>query len=145
MKFYAEIQQGKMIFTQNQRDLMAELVRVINTGFVELTLKKVANGRTTKQNSFYWGAVIAPLTFEFNELGNDYKPDDVHEFLKNLFLQDEKDLIDKATGEIVDTVKYTKSTTKLSTEEFWEYCEKIRIWALEKLEIELNFENIGNN
>jgi hypothetical protein len=71
-----------------------------------------------EQNRYYRGVVI-PLISQ----STGYTNEEVHELMKKQFLSKRK----KVMGKFIN--KY-KSTTKLSTEEFNEYIEKIRAFAL---------------
>lgn len=90
-----------------------------------LVLKEQKRRRSLNQNSFYWGVVVPAVTGMFREHGNYYDDNDVHEFLKlrvgklaqNMLMPDGK------------VVKSLGSTTKLTTQEFEVYVEKIRAWA----------------
>ena len=94
------------------------------SGPVEVIVKKWRDSRSNKQNRAYWGIIINMLS---QETGND--DETIHEFLKAKFLG-------------VETVKIgnvafqkPKSTPRLNTIEFEEYCKKIRQWAATELNI----------
>jgi hypothetical protein len=111
-KFTGKIKKGK-VHLQNKNSF-DEYARKFEGKNVEITIDRVQQSRTLKQNSYYWGVVIEILTKEFG-----YGPDEIHEALKFLFLK-------KLLNEDLITVK---STTSLTTKEFGEYIEKIKVWA----------------
>lgn len=93
--------------------------------------KKFFPKRSINQNDYYWGAVIDPLA---DFLG--YIPDDMHKELALKFIP--KHLTNRITGEVS---KIGKSTTELTTVEFEQYLENIRIWAAVELEFIIQLPN----
>ena len=73
--------------------------------------------RTNPQNRLYWSVYIKTLADHFG-----MTPDECHENLKLFFNPIDSKLI---PGERVGG-----STTKMTTKEFGEYLDKIKIWAL---------------
>jgi hypothetical protein len=122
-KFYGTIENGKLELINP-----TEYQTYLNTlsGEVELTVKKRTKKRTLSQNAYYWGVVVKMIA---EETGHD--SDEIHELMKQMFL---KDLI-KIKGEIYETVK---STTELETKGFsLDYIERIKYWAMEKLNLNI--------
>ena len=72
--------------------------------------------RSNKQNNYYWKCIVLPIG---DYLG--YYKWEMHELLKVSFLAD--------------------TSKELTAKEFNEYCEKIRIWALQDLGINLMLPN----
>tara|TARA_R100000458_G_scaffold55931_1_gene60362 strand:- start:6562 stop:6795 length:234 start_codon:yes stop_codon:yes gene_type:complete len=68
--------------------------------------------RSLKQNNYYFKCIVLPIG---DYLG--YYKWEMHELLKASFLAD--------------------TSKELTTKEFEDYCEKIRIWALQDLGIKL--------
>jgi chloramphenicol 3-O-phosphotransferase len=81
---------------------------------VEVIVRRKRKQRSDRQNRYYRGVIVRILA---DHLG--YSEDEMHEALKWEFLRVHHD--DKP-----DTVR---STTTLTTLEFEEYCEKVRMWA----------------
>jgi hypothetical protein len=122
-KFYGTIENGKLELINP-----TEYQTYLNTlsGEIELTVKKRTKKRTLSQNAYYWGVVVKMIA---EETGHD--SDEIHELMKQMFL---KDLI-KIKGEIYETVK---STTELETKGFsLDYIERIKYWAMEKLNLNI--------
>lgn len=85
-------------------------------------IRKDKRNRSTVQNSYYWFL----LTMLEQETGND--KNDLHEYFKDKWLMH--------NAEIWGTYfYYAKSTTKLTTLEFEDYLEKIRVFASRELGI----------
>lgn len=91
----------------------------LNGRTLEVRVKPYKKNRTTAQNSLYWMwlGVLA------DDLG--YTEDDLHELFKARFLGVEEKQI---WG---DTVYVARSTTRLTTQQFTEYLEKIEALALQ--------------
>ena len=81
---------------------------------VAVTVSRHRKHRSDRQNSYLWGVVYKLISET-----TGYTTDEAHEAMKMLFLKVHRD-------GLPDTVK---STTKLTTVEFEEYAENIRIWA----------------
>ena len=79
--------------------------------------------RSIPQNSYYHGAIVSVLSEE-----TGYTPDEIHEVLKWKFLKKEVTI----NGESCIS---TKSTRDLSTAEFEDYLDQIRVWASSELGI----------
>ncbi len=84
---------------------------------VEVEVRKYTRSRTLAQNRFYHGVVIPILAGH-----TGYSADEMHEALKLKFL------LDKERNDALPTVR---STTSLTTQEFMEYIEAIRLLAAE--------------
>jgi len=96
-----------------------------NGSEVRLTLSKLGKDRSNSQNRYYHGVVVAILGDHFGEFH-----DDMHENLAWLFLK-------------VQDKPYPKraSTASLSTSEFEDYLEKVRMWALTEHEVRIPLPN----
>ncbi len=85
----------------------------------------VVKSRSNPQNSYYWGVVIDMLSEN-----TGFTPDEMHEVLKNRFLNYSKKLKLHPLGiSNLETQKLTKSTTALTTVEMEGYLSSIRTWA----------------
>lgn len=73
--------------------------------------------RTLTQNAFYWGALVEALADY-----SGYTKDEAHDVLREMFLR-EPPRDHKLPGRI-------RSTTELSTVEFSEYTEKVRVFLI---------------
>jgi len=101
---------------------------------VTVEIKTRRKPRSLKQNSV--------LHWYINEIADEtgIEPDDVKELLRHKYLavditdKDGEIIADKETGEVL---RRYRSTTELSTVEFNEFTEKIRLWANDFLNLQL--------
>lgn len=87
--------------------------------------------RTLDQNAYYFVAIVEPITDRYNELGERFDPDIVHEMLKYRFLRVTR--YNPKTGDV--ETAYVKSTASLSVPEFSFYIEDCIRYAAEDLEL----------
>ena len=97
---------------------------------VTVEVKPRKRYRSTIQNAYYWGIVVAMISERLRELGHDVDRDLTHEFLKGRFLFTE--LLDPSTGEVM---RIPKKTSELTTSEFMDYLEYVKQFAAETLDI----------
>ena len=97
---------------------------------ITITVGEWKPERSTSQNRYYWGVVVATLG---NELG--YSQEEMHAALKYHFLRLEAE---PEHGRILDTVR---STTELTTSEFEDFADRIRMWAASDLGIVIPLPN----
>ena len=121
-KFIVTIQNGKLSFYQNERELFLQNLNNFEGKWAWLTITKFTKQRSLNQNKYYWGVLIKILS---DSIG--YTPDEMHEALKWHFLRvhDERPL---------ETVR---STTELTTTEFEDYLESVRRWAVTDMNIDI--------
>jgi len=77
--------------------------------------------RSNPQNRYFHGVVI-PILSEHT----GHTPEECKEIVKSLFLKKETTIKTK-TG--LKNIKYVKGTSKLRTDEFEIFMERVRIWA----------------
>lgn len=95
-----------------------------------ITIEKVKQIRSMKQNKYYWKIVIPIISESFG-----YTRDEMHQILSGYFL--------KYTNE--DGEEFVTSTTALNKKEFNDYIDKIRHWADEEHEIDIPLPNQMTN
>ena len=123
----AHIKDGTLLIS-NRKRFAADIAKLKN-GMVEITIKR-ANRRSNPQNRYLWGVVYKEIQIRLNELGNDFTPDDVHNFCKGEFL---KVPVLGTGGEVIG---YGPGyTSDLNKEDFGVYLDKVILWAAEFLEI----------
>ena len=112
---------GKLrVFDQKTLDAW----RIKHSGHdVVLSLKIKRKTRSSPQNAYYWGVIIPLITQAINDLGNDFKEEETHEFLKSKFNAKQ---IEVADGHYLDI---PQSTSKMDTVEFMTYIENIQQFA----------------
>ncbi len=85
-----------------------------------IKIEKYRKKRTNQQNRYYRGVILKYLSELFG-----YFDDEMHKEIKKKFLPYER--VNKVTGEVKT---FGGSTKDLNTEQFEEFNNKIRIWAL---------------
>ena len=115
--FTGTVDKGKLILDQPQKYLVQ--IAALNGKRVELVLRKKRNPRTLRQNAYYHGVVLEILSEHFG-----YDHDEMHDALKYQFLRFRSD----KSPDLISV----KSTTKLSTEEFNDYVNRIVRFAADK-------------
>lgn len=123
--------------------LTAGKVRIRNDGLYRETMASWPDGelvitieprhatRSNQQNRWYWGVIVEQISEK-----TGFDPDETHEVLKARFLPKKLALCD-GNGEIQGEYVIGGSTTKLDKVQFGEYCEAIRRWAAESLELQI--------
>ncbi len=98
-------------------------------GEVEVIARRKRATRSDSQNKWYWGCIVEGISEH-----TGYTPDEVHELLKAKFIPKKLAIAD-GNGEIKDEFVIGGTTTRLNKLEFGEYCEAIRQWAAQDLDI----------
>ncbi len=87
---------------------------------------KSTSGKTDKQRAYYFGVIIPKIIEKFEDDGNyDWSEDDIHIFLKSLFLFESKEIDGKF-------FRMPKSLGNASVEEAAEYITKVCLWCSEQ-------------
>ena len=119
MKFRSKIKDGKLILFN--RKLFDNYLLNLEDKHVDLSVKLPSKDRSNNQNRYYWGIVVDIIG---KELG--YTADETHEALKMKFLLDRR-----------GKIPTVRSTTVLTTKEFEDYLEDVRMWASKFLNISI--------
>ena len=102
-------------------------------GIYLVEVKKVRKPRSNDQNGWLWGCIYPLMLDAMVDAGWEFtNTEQLHEFFKAQMTADE--VVNKETGEIV---KFPSSTSRMSTTEFSAYCEKLREYAREYLNIDI--------
>lgn len=96
---------------------------------VEVIIRKRRSKRSDKQSRWYWGGILEALSEK-----TGYTPDELHEYCKARFIPKRLAICD-GNGVVIDDRVVGGSTTKLSREEMADYCEDIRRWAAQDLDL----------
>ena len=112
MKFQATIKSGTL--TLNSSPFFKKQVARLKDGRYTLSLERIKSNRSLNQNRYYFGAVLPPIA-EYT----GYSTEEMHEYYKARFLKKRTLTIGDDEREVVP------SSTKLSTDEFSQYIEKI--------------------
>jgi hypothetical protein len=97
---------------------------------VRVTLVTPKSIRTVKLNRYYWGHVIR-LMAEYT--GDD--TEDLHDQMCARFLKRRIQVVNKHTGEVED-LEVVGRSSKLDSDDFWQFILKVRLFAGEFLGIE---------
>jgi len=122
------------------KHLRKEVVEVFEGRDIEVIFQRKRKRRSDMQNKYYWAVVVPEIVRGMIDLGNEALQmgnNDhvllVHEFLKDTLLDNGVDII----GIEGEMFKMPPSTTRCSTTEFMEFIERARMWAGEKLGINI--------
>ena len=130
-KFYGEIKKGRFTFTDPQQKNRYELYssRYPNDTEMEITISKKfkrrsqgAPGEFTNFNGYLWHVVLRMIGDEIGELDLDQ----VHAWTQI------------AVGNcniMKDGTKVPKGTSEMSGGEFSDYCQRVRVWAAQELNL----------
>lgn len=128
IKFEGEVKGGRLILAHPER-LKVYLNKNFEGKKVEMTFRKLVKQRTDPQVRYYFGVVVKMIQAVFKEGGNDFSAEEVHEFLKSLFLF--KEVVNEKTGEVYKVPLSLSRMGEVSTLLMSEYKEKIQQWAME--------------
>lgn len=129
---FARMSRGKLLI-QDRVDFDRQVSLMNDKWQLEVIVRRLMATRSWLQNKAYWGLVIDRLV---KHMDYQYSPNEVHELLKAKFLPKALALTD-GNGEIVHEYVMGGSTRGLTTAQFSEYETQIRMWALEKLGLEI--------
>ncbi|MBQ7553303.1 MAG: hypothetical protein IJT46_02960 [Bacteroidaceae bacterium] len=102
-------------------------------GMYMVSVKKVRKPRSNDQNGWLWGCIYPMLLDGMLDAGWEFTSvEQLHEFFKAQMTADQ--VVNKETGEIVT---FPSSTATMDTVTFSTYCEKLREYAREYLNIEI--------
>ena len=130
---FGSVSETGILSLNNRKRLQTDLLKFKGCT-VEITIKK-KNKRSTPQNSYYHGVVVAEVRHGLLEIGYQMTADETHEFLKQKF--NSTQIITK-DGLVIDV---PKSTTELNVSEFSEYIERIARFAAEYLSVVIPMPN----
>jgi len=125
--FYGEINAGKLQIINRPR--FQEYLNTLK-GDVQVMVKPKGRIRTSKQNSWYWGVAIKLISEQTGHFSAE-----IHEFLKSEVGSEIKMVIETKKGELIRSIPM--STTRLLTKGFNEYKDRIQLWAIENLDLNI--------
>lgn len=123
----------QIIFTEKDKAKLVEYIQ--QTVFKDMqvcTIKKHVWPRSNQQNRYLWGVIYSIIA---GEIGEDVET--VHQICGQKFLSERIIITGDQSPENEETFLVVKSTTKLDTKQFSEYCEAIRHWAWHELNISI--------
>lgn len=102
-------------------------------GWYRIEIKRVRKQRTNDQNGWLWGCIYPLLLDALIDAGWEFVGvEQVHEFFKSIMAKES--VVNRHTGEIVE---FPSSTATMDTVTFSAYCEKLRDYAREYLNVEI--------
>jgi hypothetical protein len=113
--FVASVESGSI--KHQMPDAWLKTVQALEGKRVKLTIKEFKagdNARSIKANSYYWGIVIGMLVDEFGVNSKE----EMHDILGMMFRRNYE-------GEFPTIDR----TSQMSSKRFWDYIERVRIWA----------------
>lgn len=122
---------------QRNKAKIQQAIKSFDGKEIEIIIKRKRKSRSNPQNAYYFGVII-PITQRAinDEWGEIWSIQKTHEFLKNMFLYEERTNHD--TSEII---KIPKSTTENSTLEQEMYHTQIRNFLLEWFNVDIPLPN----
>lgn len=102
-------------------------------GIYRIEVRKVRKPRSNDQNGWLWGCIYPMLLEALNDAGWEFVSiEQVHEFFKSQMTADK--VVNRHTGEIIE---FPGSTATMDTVTFSTYCEKLREYAKEYLNVDI--------
>ena len=110
-----------------------EWFRQVTDGIYRIEVKKVRKPRSNDQNGWLWGCIYPMLLDGLLDAGWEFTSiEQVHEFFKAQMTADS--VVNKETGEVIT---FPSSTAIMDTVTFSTYCDKLREYAKEFLNMDI--------
>ena len=122
----ARLKRGKMVL---DRDALKAQLAGARDCQLTVTIERAHATRSAAQNAWYWSQVLKLISEH-----TGYTVDEVHELMKAKF-NAKVMVVTNAAGELVSEDRVGQTTTKLNKLTFGDYCEQIRIWAAQELDV----------
>jgi len=122
----AEVKKSKILFDAYNKEIFDKLMQGFEGKTISISIKKFRNKRTLNQNSYYWGVVL--------KLIEEYTGDDklsLSMAFREMFLK--REIVKSINRKFI----IIRGTSKLDTEEFSEYIEKIKYFVLQEYQIKI--------
>ncbi len=121
----------RRLFIQDRRRFDASVAKLDDRWDYEIVVQRLYANRSLQQNAWYWGVIVEAIAEH-----TGYTADETHDILKMKFIPKRLAVCD-GNGEVQDEFVVGGSTRKMTTSEFGDYCESIRQWAAETLDIDI--------
>lgn len=106
----------------------------LKDGTYQFDIRRARNPKTKQQRGWLWNYIYPTLLEALIDAGWEFtNVNEVHEFFKYIFKSHR--VINRFTGEVIEI---PESTADMDTVEYSTYCEKLRDYAREYLNIEIN-------
>lgn len=104
--------------------MVMEILKAHEGHILDVTFKRRRNKRSTKQNNYYWGVIVAIfqncLIEEWDEIKSK---DEVHEFLKHNCNYEE--ILNEKTGQIIRKVKGASENNTVEESMYHKKCRQL--------------------
>ncbi len=128
LRFHAPITSGKL------PEAVSKAIRAVLPSFegkvVEITLERFVRVRSSNQNRFYWRYVLPCVVGILESYGNDADTDMAHDVCKHMFLPSGGRIY--LAGKDGKPMHHMLTSTKLTTAEWENYIDRIRVWCAEE-------------
>lgn len=125
--FLAEVKESRLIL--QKPDIFRSYLSHFKKGIVEVIVRTISKDRSDRQNRYYWGAVLPIISSD-----TGFTKEELHQIFRNKFLRYGKTYKGR-------NYNFSRSTTDLTTIEFEEYLDKIRIFSAAELGIVVPLPN----
>lgn len=122
---------NRRLFIEDRREFDAKIARIDEQWQLEVIVRRLLAARNARQNRWYWSQVVG-LTAKHT----GYTADEMHDIFKMKFIPKRLAICD-GNGEVFDEYVLGGSTRKMTTKDFAEYCDAIRQWAAETLDVDI--------
>lgn len=130
----AQIRNGRLFIQDRQR--FDDTVKTIDPRWPLLVrVERLKAVRSQQANRYYWGVVVHYLCEH-----TGYSPDEMHAVLKAMFIPQAMALLD-GNGDVKGEIVIGGSTRLMKVDEFMDFCERIRIWAMDTLDVQIPLPN----
>lgn len=129
--FSARIEDGRLKIGLHALQLLREAVSGWRRCPVTVTIERQHATRSLAANAYYWSVVIGLIADH-----TGYTPEETHDALKTMFLPKRLAMLGQ-NGDLHGELVIGGSTTTLNKVEFYEYVERVREFAREKLGIDI--------
>lgn len=134
LTYFATFENGSLKISDRTR-FANELTKFYEGKRIEITVQKAKKKKSNEQNRYLFGCVYEYALQGLKDAGNvGLTIEDIHDFFKDRFLSEGKQIVIPETGE---TKIVAKSTKNLSTTEMCLYIEEIAKFCAEMLNTEI--------
>lgn len=125
----AKVENGKLLI--RNRRLFDECISAWPDCECVVTIEKKHATRSVQANRYWWGVCVALVSDH-----TGYTPEEVHDLAKHMFLPKALAVTGR-NGELLGEFVVGGTTSSLNKLEFGDFIAKFRMWALEKLGVEI--------
>lgn len=118
----------------DDREAMLAAIRRFGAGVgVVVSITEAGKQRRSQRaNRYYWSQVLTPMSKDGSD--GDQSPEEIHDAMCSMFLPDERkrvEFFNHMTGEHLEVEIDPRRSSKLKSDEFYTFVEKVRKFALE--------------